>query len=413
VSGITATIVDGVRQTIALREALHDVDEFIRQYVVLSREQSILTTLWTAETYAIDAFEYVAYLHVKSPLPECGKTRLLEVLESLVYKPWLTGRVTAAVLMRKVDAEQPVLLLDESDAAFNSDKEYSEALRGMLNTGFHRSGKASACIGQGAHLTYKDFGTFGPKAIAGIGALPSTVESRSIPISLKRRRKDEPVTKWRRREAWHTATALRTRLATAMRSAVSQLRDARPAMPDGLSDRAEDVLEPLFAIAELAGDAWSWRARTAAIALMGDAARSTQEVDRAIGLALLEDLRSVFAAEGDPEALATRDILTALTAMDDRPWATFTKEDKPITPHRLAKLLKDFDVPPAGNVRFGEKVLRGYSVAAFADAFSRYLPSKALQRYNANENGSEPAKTEALQDTPVADAENAVSYDEH
>ena len=32
--------------------------------------------------------------------------------------PWLTGRVSAAVLTRKVDGETPTLLLDESDAAF-------------------------------------------------------------------------------------------------------------------------------------------------------------------------------------------------------------------------------------------------------------------------------------------------------
>ena len=61
-------------------------------------------------------------LKFKSPLPECGKTRLLEVEEALVRRPWLTGRVTAAVLMRKVDAEHPVVLLDESDAAFKGDK---------------------------------------------------------------------------------------------------------------------------------------------------------------------------------------------------------------------------------------------------------------------------------------------------
>ena len=40
-----------------------------------------------------------------------------------------------------MDAERPTLLLDESDAAFNGEKEYAEALRGLLNTGHRRSGK--------------------------------------------------------------------------------------------------------------------------------------------------------------------------------------------------------------------------------------------------------------------------------
>jgi hypothetical protein len=38
-----------------------------------------------------------------------------------------------------------ILLLDESDAAFNGEKEYAEALRGILNTGYRRSGAAAAC----------------------------------------------------------------------------------------------------------------------------------------------------------------------------------------------------------------------------------------------------------------------------
>ena len=62
------------------------------------------------------------------------------------------------------------------------EKEYAEALRGVLNTGHRRGGKASCCVGQGANITYKDFSTFCPKAIAGIGKLPDTVADRSIPI---------------------------------------------------------------------------------------------------------------------------------------------------------------------------------------------------------------------------------------
>jgi hypothetical protein len=44
-----------------------------------------------------------------------GKTRLLEVAETLVARPWFTGRTTAAALVRKIDGDQPTLLLDESD----------------------------------------------------------------------------------------------------------------------------------------------------------------------------------------------------------------------------------------------------------------------------------------------------------
>jgi hypothetical protein len=113
----------------ALPDVLHDVRVFLLLYVVLTDAQAMLVTLWIAMTHAIDAFDFAAYLHITSPVPECGKSRLLEVLEPLVAQPWKTSRVSAAVLMRKIDAQHPTLLLDESDAQFNGDEQYAEALR--------------------------------------------------------------------------------------------------------------------------------------------------------------------------------------------------------------------------------------------------------------------------------------------
>ena len=77
-----------------------------------------------------------------SPEKRSGKTRLLEVLALIVARPWFTGRVTAAVLVRKLAKETPTLLLDESDAAFAAEKEYAAALRGILNAGYRRGGCA-------------------------------------------------------------------------------------------------------------------------------------------------------------------------------------------------------------------------------------------------------------------------------
>ena len=106
-----------------LPAVLHDVRAWLHQYVSISTEQATLITLWVAMTHALNGFDFAAYLHITSPLPECGKSRVLEVLETLVPKPWHTSRVSAAVLMRKVDAQHPTLLLDESDAAFSTEKQ--------------------------------------------------------------------------------------------------------------------------------------------------------------------------------------------------------------------------------------------------------------------------------------------------
>ena len=151
---------------------LGEVGALLRRFVVMSHAQARVVALWAVHTWLLDAAEATPYLAVTSAEKRSGKTRLLEVLELLVREPWFTGRTTAAVLPRKIDADKPTLLLDESDAAFGGDKDYAEALRGVLNSGYRKGGKATVCVGQGANISFKDFSTFSPKAIAGIGKLP-------------------------------------------------------------------------------------------------------------------------------------------------------------------------------------------------------------------------------------------------
>ena len=176
-----------------------------------------------------------------SAVKQSGKTRLLEVLEPVVPSPWLTGRVSAAVLTRKVDGETPTLLLDESDAAFTHHSAYAEALRSILNSGYRRSGVSSLCVGQGRRMSYRDFSTFCPKALAGIGTLPDTVTDRSIRIALKRRAPDERVDRFRLRDARRVGAPLRARLEAWRGRAAEALRDAEPTLPRALGDRSADV----------------------------------------------------------------------------------------------------------------------------------------------------------------------------
>ena len=85
--------------------------------MVLTNCQLTAVALWVVHTHAFQAAECTPYLSINSAEKQSGKTRLLEVLELLVARPWLTGRVTAAALIRKVARDTPTLLLDETDAA--------------------------------------------------------------------------------------------------------------------------------------------------------------------------------------------------------------------------------------------------------------------------------------------------------
>ena len=273
-----------------LADLLHDVRAFIIRYVVVSPAAAVALAIWVVHTHVIDAFDCTPYLDINSATKRAGKTRLLEVLEPLVARPWLTQRVSAAALVRKVDKEHPTLLLDESDAAFKGDKEYAEVLRGLLNSGYRRSGHATICVGQGATLAYRDFSTFGAKAIAGIGELPETVADRAIVMTLRRRTQNELCERWRQRDGHAAAAPLHAQLVTwaAQDALVETLRRTRPALPPALGDRQADVWEPLLAIADLAGADWPDQARHAAVTLT-----ATVE-DKDIHVELLRDIHEIL-----------------------------------------------------------------------------------------------------------------------
>jgi hypothetical protein len=348
-------------------EVLGGLVTFIRRFVALSYVQVVMVALWVLHTHAIDAADCTPYLHIKSAEKRSGKTRLLEVLALLAARPWLTGRVSSAVLVRKTANEQPSLLLDESDVAFKGDKEYAEALRGILNAGFRRGGVTSLCVGQGANLSYRDFPVFSPKAIAGIGKLPDTIADRAVPIELRRRRQGEHVERFRQRKVEPEAVPLHSAAAAWAKANLTALADAEPELPDELDDRAQDIVEPLLAIAEAVGGEWPERARHAAVALLTGEHRDDAE---SLGVRLLRDIRVTFDAVS-ADKLTTGKLLEQLLKHDDAPWRYLN--GGPLDANKLARMLKPYGIAPKQFKESGGKA-RGYLRAHVEDAWARYVP---------------------------------------
>jgi hypothetical protein len=342
----------------SLAELLSMVAEFIRLFVALLEAEATVISLWVAHCHTFGAADTTPYLSVTSAERRCGKTRLLELLELLVPNPSKTDRCSAAVLSRKIDAECPALLLDESDTAFNGSREYAEALRGILNSGHRRGGKTSLCISSGTTITYRDFKTFSPKVIAGIGDLPDTVADRSIPIRLQRAISGE-VERFHRRDVEDSATQLREDLAAWAQANVQQLRDARPSLPSELNDRQQDGAEALLAIADAAGGEWPERARKALIHIL----TSTEASDDSSGVRLLKDIHSILESTGR-DRIHSKRLAAELSQIESSPWAG-------LTVYRLARLLRQFRIGPR-TIRTGRVTFKGYLRQDFETAWRRY-----------------------------------------
>ena len=359
-----------------LSPILDQISSFLRRYVAWpSPHEVVATTLWAAHTWVMPAAEATPYLAVTSPEKRSGKTRTLDCLEMLVARPWRAVLPSEAVLFRKIEADEPTLLLDEVDPIFGprGNGEY-EPLRAILNSGNRRGTTVPRCVVSGKKIELEEFNVFGPKALAGIGKLPDTVADRSIPIRLQRRAVTEHVERLRDRDARAAARPIREQLGKWAGGAIDDLMGARPELPGAIPDRAADGWEPLLAIADMAGEDWPTDARAAAVALHGGDLTD----DESLGVRLLSDLRTVF-VDAESDRLSTEAIIGALVDMEEAPWGDL--RGRPITPRVLARMLRDYKAR-SSKIRVGDHTLQGYLVEAFEDVWNRYLPHVPDPKWN-------------------------------
>jgi 5S rRNA maturation endonuclease (ribonuclease M5) len=66
---------------------LDDISAYIRRFVSLSESQVRVAAVWVVHTHTFDAADSTPYLAITSAEKQSGKTRLLEVLQTLVANP--------------------------------------------------------------------------------------------------------------------------------------------------------------------------------------------------------------------------------------------------------------------------------------------------------------------------------------
>lgn len=339
---------------------LSEIADRVRRYVVLPDEAADAVALWALHTHALDAAMISPRLFLSSPEMRCGKTVLLSVVSRLVPRRLQAANISAAPLFRTIELARPTLLLDEADSFAKN----SEDLRNIINSGHQREGAVIRSVGDDHEPRL--FSTWAAMAIAGIGAMPGTVEDRSVIIRLRRKRRDERVEKLRI-DSSPDLDALSSKAARWVADNIVFLKEADPAIPDRLGDRAADNWRCLIAIADRAGGNWPERARNAAIALSAGDDTDSQS----IGVKLLADMAAVFETTGT-DRIASADLAAELHKMEDKPWPEYGRARKPITAVQIARLLKPYRVTPS-KFRDGGDTSRGYQFDTLKDVFARYL----------------------------------------
>jgi hypothetical protein len=351
------------------RAALDAAEAFIKRFCVLpSAEAYDAVSLWVAHTWLFcDQWpDQTPYLIVTSPVRQCGKTRLIELIAQMVWQPWtISSAPTGPVLFRRIESGVWTVLFDEVDELFKKRGEDIANVVSILNAGNLRSGSVPRC--EGPTHEPRDYSVFSAKLLGGIDASrwPDTITDRGITIELRRKTAAQDVERYQRRDEEEAVLLLQEQMTKLRDEAIiNQVAAIRPDVILEISDRAFDGWEPLLAIGMFAGDDWAVRARAAALKLNA----AGEKDDGALAITLLRDIASIV---DGLEHVTSNDLLSALNGLPESPWAD-QRQGKGLNGHQLAKFLQPFQIH-SKTIRTADGTLKGFKIDQFTDSFESYL----------------------------------------
>jgi putative DNA primase/helicase len=236
-----------------------------------------------------------------------------------------------------------------------------------------------------------------------IGALPETLEDRSILVRMQRKLRSEKLPRVPRKgRLGDPFPELCRKLACLAEQVRARMDNADPDLPETLNDRACDNWRPLVALADLAGGKWPERARASALVLSGGEADT-----ESIGVELLRDVACIFEHERTGR-LPTKELIAELEKLDERPWPTYD-HGKPINARQMARLLRPFGIKPKTiRADAAGETPKGYDMADLADPIARYVPKPPPASAATPQSGCDKGlrgNVSATRDEAVADEE--------
>lgn len=359
-------------EPVDLSETLDLISTTIIRFIVCDRATAHATALWVVMTWLMDTVKVAPLAVITAPEKRCGKSQMLSVIGRMVYRPLQASNISAAALYRTIEAYEPTLLIDETDAFLKD----NEDLRGIINSG-HTPDSAYVIRLVGDSHEPARFSTWGAKALSGIGTLADTIMDRAVVLQLRRKLPHESVERLRHAET-ELFDEIKSKISRCVNDRRELIRRCKPEIPNALHDRAQDNWEPLLAIAEVSGERWAQLGRKAAISLTG-VTDSTS-----VGNELLADIHEVLEQQ-QLIKITLADLIKHLCDDDEKSWGTYNR-GKPITPRQLSKRLKDYGIV-SKPIRTGVEVHKGYEASQFNEAFARYLaypPSPSVTTLHPN-----------------------------
>ena len=327
------------------RQLLEELQALEHKHLYLSDGLALTVSLWILWTCFMQAafIDKAPILGITGADKRVGKTRLLDLIARLVPKGLSVGRISEASLYRLIAEHHPTLLIDEFHLLL---AKYPNLLDLFLLS-YDRDKLVSLYNADEKKNDF--FNCWSPKAVSYLGALPSpALQDRIIEVYLDRKPKGERRAKLRETPKSVTDTLLRKCLRWTADN-LEAVQEIEPVILDVSNDRAGDNWEYLLAIAGLIGQDYAKRAYAFALEL-----EQSERDAETLGPLVLKGLRDAFRKECKQEnlnfAVPETKLFIPLTALcvalnrdELAPWSEWKtrKGDEGITPHRLAKIMRE------------------------------------------------------------------------
>ena len=345
-----------------IQTVLDDVRSHLEQYVLpLSDLDLDVLTLWAAHTHLLGTTYTTPRLCLTSPLPESGKTTVLEHFQRLCHHPLaMASAGSPALFSRMLAVGVRTLMIDEADRNLRPDRDGVEDVLAILNTGYKRGGCRPVLERVKDTWEVVEHPTFAPLVMAGIAPdLPDDTMSRTIVVTML------PDTAGVIAESdWEVidepTADLGRRLADTSAKCFDLVRASDPQLPDGCVGRMREKWRPLARVAAAAGDDWMARCFDLIVRDITERQQNKEEglVRELPEIALLRDLMQ----EWPPgvELWPTDAMRQALVTRHADRWGVTERFPKGLTVQRLGRYLsRTFRIHTVRSSS-GDQRVRGY-----------------------------------------------------
>lgn len=224
---------------------LQDIRLFIHKYLEVSPVFERIATYYVLFTWLYDKFNEVPYLRAIGDFGS-GKSRFIQTIGSLCYKPFFTGGATTpSPIFRIIDEVKGTLILDEADFRFS---DMTSDIVKILNTGYQNGMPVLRSEGRGT-FEVKAYEVYGPKIIATRETFKDkALESRFLVEEMGSQRLRSDIPRTLSEDFYSDARVIRNKLLKWRFDNYFKDIQKREDLIEGIHPRLNQIVIPLFSI---------------------------------------------------------------------------------------------------------------------------------------------------------------------